>query len=85
VTRREPGKNPKPCRKCGCPPSRAQYTESDLRRGHWLCRRCSSAEAHARYLRQHSAGPRPMSEDAAERARVREKFAAHGVPLDCGL
>jgi hypothetical protein len=71
-------KQPKPCSRCGCPPARAQYTEAQRRRFHWVCKTCRAAIAHERYLRT----PKKLTEHEAEMLAIRARFLVSGVPLD---
>jgi hypothetical protein len=70
-------KRPRPCRRCGCPPARAQYSESDIRRFRWVCKSCRAAIAHERYLRT----PKKLDEHATEMLTIRAKFLVAGVEM----
>ena len=70
-------REPKPCRRCGCPAARAQYTAADVRRGHWLCRSCRAATARERYLQM----PKKLNEHEAEMLAVRTRFVIEGIQM----
>jgi hypothetical protein len=70
-------RHPRPCSRCGCPPNKAGYSEAAIRRGHWVCKSCRAAIAHARYLRT----PKKLSEHEEQMLVIRAKFQVAGVQI----